>query len=293
MKTQFLIPEVVGPFWRGSEDDANYKPLPEKFIITKTHCGGRCVRCSPHKYMLTLSQFVRACTQGEGCFADTNSTHNFSSTTTTHCENRETHYPPPPHNPHLAKMIHLIRNPFDNIVSRYHLARKQWQKRLEDKPHELKKWVDQHPNNATGFVRWCDELDVMYGSPFAAKRDDLNDKNDYHHQMESSVELTCQGEWFRYLQWHTLALDTLALSNDIPSLTIYYEDYGNDWNATVETILDFLEVPRPLENVTAVRQFISRPPYDEYYSPEHRKQARTLVKKLSSDKLWKLIRRYF
>ena len=276
--------EASGPFWRGSPDDENYRPLPDKLIITKTHCGGRCVRCSPEKYVLTLPQFLRACTQGEGCFAEGNNG--------TRCENRETHYPPPPNNPHLAKMIHLVRNPFDNIVSRYHLARKLWQARLKDKPHELQKWLDLHPNNATGFVRWCDEMDTTYGSPFAARKTDIGN-NDYHHQMVSAVDLTCQGEWFRYIQWHTLALDTLELSSDLPSLTIYYEDYSGDWNATVEKILDFLEVPRPLENQTAVREFISRPPYDEYYTHDHRKQARNLVKKLSSDKLWKLLRRYF
>ena len=279
---------VTGPFWRGSKDDKLYRPLPDRYVITKTHCGGRCVRCTPSRYVLTLPQFLRACTQGEGCFPSENTkeTNNNTTTSPIHCEYQDTHYPPPPHNPHLGKLIHLIRNPFDNIVSRYHLSRKQWLQRLEDTPDELQEWLQRHPNNATGFHRWCEELDADYGSPFAAK----NSHNNSHHQVVST-ELFCQGEWFRYLQWHTLALDTLELSN-LPSLTIYYEDYNDNWNATVEQILDFVEVPRPLEDEAAVREFVSRPPYD-YYTHQQRKQARSLVKQTVSDKVWQLLKRYF
>jgi len=280
--------EPTGPFWRGIDeddyDDELSRPLPDKYIITKTHCGGRCTRCTPNRYMLTLPQFVQECTRGEGCFA-LDVTDNATAAESKTCKSRVVHYPPPPNNPHLGKIIHLIRNPFDNIVSRYHLSRKSWQQRLKGK--ELEEWVELHPNNATGFLRWCDEMDTEYGSPFAQAI-----KNGYHDQEIVTSELPCQGEWFRYIQWHMLALDTIEMS-ELPSLTIFYEHYSSNWNATVESVLDFLEVHRPLPDPTAIREFVSRPPYDDYYNRKQRRQARALVKQLASKQVWKLLQNYF
>ncbi|CAB9513589.1 expressed unknown protein [Seminavis robusta] len=265
-----LLPQ--GPFWRAQDQQR----LPDQFILTKTHCGGRCGRCRPSRYVLTYSQFLHACTEGKGCLP------NSDSNSSSPCEWTTTHYPPPPHNPRIGKLIHLIRSPFDNFISRFHLARKLTAQRMKNDPKGLKQWMDAHPDSPAGFTRWCQELDQQYGSPF----DHDNSK------LPNIDHLTCLGEWFRYIQWHGMTL-MLQEQNpkQLPTLTIYYEDYDRNWNETTSSILDFLKLER--DETSTVREFVARKPYDDYYTQAQRKQAKVLVKKLVSDNLWQLLKQYF
>jgi Sulfotransferase domain len=263
-----------GPFWRAHYED---KDLPDKYILTKTHCGGRCVRCGPKKYLLTKPQFLRECTRGRGCFpvANTNETH-------PSCEWKNVHYPAPPENPRIGKLIHLIRNPFDNIIARFHLARKLHIARLKDDQMALEKWMDQHPDSPEGFATWCKELDSTYGSP-------LDHENP---ELPSTEDMFCYGEWFKYIQWHTLAMGVTKQSGEqLPSLLIYYEDYGRDWNGTTQSILDFLEIPRHKDAIS--HEFVPHASPVDYYTLEHRREAKILVEKLTSDPVWELLKRYF
>ena len=45
----------------------------------------------------------------------------------------------------VAKVIHVFRNPLDNMISNYHLNRKL----ANDE-----KWLDDHPNDSVGFQKW-------------------------------------------------------------------------------------------------------------------------------------------
>jgi Sulfotransferase domain len=267
-------PEPEGPFWRGHYEE---KSLPDKYILTKTHCGGRCVRCGPRKYLLTQSQFLHTCTEGRGCFPD-GDTHGAHPS----CQWKYMHYPVPPKNPRIGKIIHLIRNPFDNIIARFHLARKLQLERLKNEPKALEKWMDQHPDNPEGFATWCKELDNEYGSPLDPESPDF-----------LSIEhMLCIGEWFKYAQWHTLALGVKKLTGDeLPSLTIYYEDYDRDWIGTTQIILDFLELSRDKDAKS--HTFVSHPSPTNYYTLEHRREAKALVQKLTSEPVWELLKRYF
>jgi hypothetical protein len=56
-----------GPCWAGlSGKIASPRPLPEKFVLTKTHCGARCVRCGPDEHVETPEIFMRNCASGAG-----------------------------------------------------------------------------------------------------------------------------------------------------------------------------------------------------------------------------------
>ena len=268
---------IQGPFWKGQEEA---KDLPQKYILTKTHCGGRCVRCGPQKYLVPQSRFLHECTEGRGCFAaDTTDTKNKTHTT---CEWKFYHYLPPSENPRIAKLIHLIRNPFDNILARFHLARKQQRARLKHNPEELEKWLQQHPDSPEGFATWCNGLDSTYGSPL----------NHIKPALPSTEHLFCKGEWFKYIQWHTLALGVQTqVADQIPSLIIYYEDYDRDWNQTTKKILDFLELQR--DKTSQSHKFVRRASSDSFFTSEHRREAKALAEKLTSAPVWELLKRYF
>ena len=113
--------------------------LPEHYILTKTHCGGRCIDCGPSRYLETKESFMEMCAKGA----------HVSSTNMTKVHVK--------YDPHLAqRAIHLVRDPFDNIVSNFHLERHNKEKRGQDQ------WLKDYPNDPDGFKKWCRHLDGKY-----------------------------------------------------------------------------------------------------------------------------------
>lgn len=104
-----------------------------KYILTKTHCGGFCASCSsPEAYIETPRSFLKSCLKGKrGVFSPE---HNAMRTHTVHYSADL-----------ISKVVHIFRNPVDNVVARFHLERK----RYTAKKHE--KWLAAHPNNKEGF----------------------------------------------------------------------------------------------------------------------------------------------
>ena len=121
---------------------SDHSQLPSRYILTKTHCGGRCNECEPSKYIETDESFLIMCGQG-GLIHSTNNDG---------WEKIHVRY-----NPKLAKKaIHLIRNPFDNIVSNFHLEHH------EKKRKGRQNWIYTFPNDEFGFRNWCYDLDQRY-----------------------------------------------------------------------------------------------------------------------------------
>ena len=113
---------------------------PKKYILTKTHCGGRCIVCPPEKYIETQSSFLSRCVQG----------HRKGGEGLNEKEIVE-------YDPFLVqRAIHIIRNPFDNIVSNFHLEQK---KKVRQKSTD---WLKMYPNDVNGFRKWCSDKDMKY-----------------------------------------------------------------------------------------------------------------------------------
>lgn len=54
-----------GPFWPGLTGKVSTpRPLPANFVLTKTHCGSRCVKCGPKEYIETPQVFLQRCASG-------------------------------------------------------------------------------------------------------------------------------------------------------------------------------------------------------------------------------------
>lgn len=118
-----------------------HSQLPSRYILTKTHCGGRCNDCEPSKYVETKASFLSMCAKG-GIIHATND----------EWEKSHVRY-----DPNLAqRAIHLIRNPFDNAVSNFHLEHN------EKKKKGRKNWMLHFSNDVDGFRNWCYYLDQRY-----------------------------------------------------------------------------------------------------------------------------------
>ncbi len=124
-----------GPFIIGSS-----RALPPEYILTKTHCGGRCVDCSPEKYIENQTHFLERCAQG-------------SRKNSSFVDQKEITW----YDPHLAtKAIHIVRNPFDNLVSNFHLDMKHKFKRMKNDS------ATKYSNDASAFRKWCSDQDLKY-----------------------------------------------------------------------------------------------------------------------------------
>lgn len=79
-------------------------PIPEKFIMTKTHCGGHCTDCDPNNAVMQHDQFWMQCANSFKLMKEEDG----------HISHVHTEY-----NHRIPKkLLHLMRNPFDNVISR-------------------------------------------------------------------------------------------------------------------------------------------------------------------------------
>ena len=247
-----------GPFWEGLSGKLGaIRKLPENYVLVKTHCGSRCIKCEPSEYIETFDSFLDACRQSTGRVSPDG--------------HKEEYYYPIER---VKKAIHLIRNPYHNFVARYHLERKNAIQ------HGKKQWVNNHPQNATGFQRWCMEWDTEY------KKQEFET---FEHDLLKQVQLSpCHNEVFKYTQWHNLAF-RLTEKLGIETMVVYYEDYESNFDETLDSILTFLELPR----ATEPRNFEAGHEYSKYYTFLDKRRIRLLIEEIASDTTMKYLERYF
>jgi hypothetical protein len=177
------------------------------------------------------------------------------------------------------RAIHLIRNPFDNMVARLHLEQKRWS-RMEDRADQLQIF------NATrdGFRAWCNAMDTL----------SLNKEKNSHFMddelWEIAKDVPCHGELVRYTWWHNYAIE-LTRRRNIPVNVLFYEDYTDNWDTAVEQLLQFLGLS-PAPGATPL-EFILGKHYEDYFDAHDLDSAKLLVKTLASPETWDLVKRYF
>lgn len=188
---------------------------------------------------------------------------------------------------HVKKAIHLIRNPFHNIVSRFHLERKHWVE--GEKKHE----VDRYTNDAKGFHFWCKDLNEQFGPTFLSSPAAASNKEAQVSIPRDVVELMqdvpCHGEMYKYVQWHNHANTVMTNHLKKPTMIVHYENYEHAWNKTVGNILNFLH----LEKKGEPSKFSARHDYDPYFSPEQRLAAQKLIVRLARPAIYNQLERYF
>lgn len=154
-----------GPYWEGSRKHI----LPETgYILTKTHCGGRCVRCGAKQYVANASTYLDACARTTARLGKSRRT-------------EDNHMDPK----RVAKVVHLIRNPFTNVVARFHMESRNMFRREK----KTAQWL---PKNATGLRNFCQALDEIYGPEEEGVLDaDLR---------KLMADVPCRAEFYKWTQ---------------------------------------------------------------------------------------------
>jgi hypothetical protein len=181
----------------------------------------------------------------------------------------------------VAKVVHLLRNPFTNVVARFHLESRN----LFRREKKTSQWL---PKNATGLRNFCQVLDEIYGP----EEEGILEAN----IRKLMANVPCRAEFYKWTQWHNLlgevvpSMGTSTLTTaTTPVLTLYYEDYQSNLDQTAGRVLDFLNlVPR----VLPYRSFRDLPDYADHFTIEERKAAWKLMKAVATPQTWQLIKRY-
>jgi hypothetical protein len=252
MKFKPLFPgQVEGPFLKEP-----YLEVPA-YVLTKTHCEGYCDLCDQRTSLHDVDSFEVGCASGKRWVNGAMEFVTYSSSVP-------------------KKAIHLIRSPFDNIVARMHLG---IAKRRKGGWAEIE--LAEFNDTQAGLLAWCHHVDERF----------LEDKQSPMftiQQKELLSQLPCYSEWFRYVQWHSLAIKVIN-KLQLPSMVVHYEDYTTDYNATVQHLLQFME----LRAVNKPREFIPGKTYRSMFKTEHIDLAAFFLEAFSTKECWALLRRYF
>ena len=253
-----------GPFWPGMSGKLHTpRDLPDKYVITKTHCGARCVECGPDEYIETPFRFLKRCTLGHAQLTPAKKRRKY-----------DVEYPPE----RVYKAIHLYRNPFHNVIARYHLEHRHKGPGYKND----KKWLADHTNDSNGLHQWCEDLRKNYKK---------NDIEFWGSAEKIPNKAPCHGEFYKWTQWHNLVHEGLDLITEhpVPIHTVYYEDYTSNLNTTADGILHFLE----LEQVAPYRVFTARSDYGGYFADQELQSIKTLIKSVANNRTWSDIQQYF
>jgi Sulfotransferase domain len=129
----------------------------------------------------------------------------------------------------VYKLVHITRNPCDNLISRFH---HEYKNRAMD-------WTIQHPKNGSGFNAFCRDID----SDFVSQYKGAGLPKELYEQVQGTM---CHDEVISYVQWHNHAFDTSEMLG-VPKLVLHHEDYEKDFNSSLSNLLHFLELPQRAE----------------------------------------------
>jgi hypothetical protein len=246
------VPE--GPFFRHPSHH-----VPDTYILTKTHCGGYCLGCRPGKYILNETQFEESCRFG-------NRKVNGNKSAVTYPANV------------VKAAVHLIRNPFDNVVARLHYERKKWRKSGKERHQE--KFLN-FTDDREGFQRWCNHIDSVDMSFRGPELFSIG-------KLQSLARVPCYAEFGRFIQWHNNAI-AVTRQLQLPTHTLFYENYTANLNATGDQLLSFLQLTRS----GPAPVFIEKKHYPDYYTPGQIGRVATMARNIATPECWELVRHYF
>jgi len=253
---------IGSPFWFETFSSTN-RPL--KNVLTYSQCAGYCMYpCTPNNYILTADTFDESC-----------------RTVMEQGQQQGVIYESITPKSKVTKVVHLIRDPFSNVVSRFHADL-----RIKAANHELSKM---HPNTMEGFHSWCRDMD--------------NDANLVTLEMESPLislevkelmqSIPCHGEFYKYISWHNHVVE-MVWNEEYPYLQIYYEDFTTKDMEQKQAIkiAEFLEEPLVSNNYSLPDYLVVRS-YSDFFKELERQNIEKFIRALAYKKVMVMLERYF
>ena len=195
------------------------------------------------------------------------------------------HDNPQNQSPNVTRAIHLVRNPFANVVARMnHFAKmKQARQRQQKFRNTAVATSPQGYDTRQDFVWWCRNQDERWILPEGKNEDDVTKM--YQSQF---ANLPCRSEWHKYITWHNQVLK-VSQQESLATMRLYYESYETDFTKTNDEILAFLK----LVPVYDPMPFSPGRNYYDFYTAEERTLAKQFVMRHATTECWDIIHHYF
>jgi hypothetical protein len=242
--------------------------LPKHYVLTKTHCN-HCDHCPPQEYLVSPSKFRNDCLTE--CVVASKSSPNQDAIK--------------PHEAYpvseVGKVVHLIRNPLDNIISRFHCFMKSvTRKRKRKSKYVLYQNIT--VKTVSGFKEYCDIQDGNF----------LEDEKAIFGSelMDLALRVPCHADFLRYVVWHNHAFELTQKwqrRQHIETHILHYDDYLSSYNNTVSRLLDFMEMSWAADPVE-----FHWSNYSAHYTPEQITAIHELVNYTASESTMAQLKRY-
>jgi Sulfotransferase domain len=256
--------QPTGPFWSDPLNNTSIinssTDKPTAFVLTKTHCGAPCEWCPPEKYAQMLHHFQRRCASTESITIEQ------QEDGTAKRSVQKGVYPLDK----VTRAVHLIRDPFDNIVSRFRYERSN------------NRTATEYPANATGFRQYCFKLNQEFQ---AEHRRGRYIDQDIVQELEG---VPCYADFLRYVEWHNMAF-IIARDLELDTHVLHYEGYSSSFNETTAALLDFLQ----LQERGEAPYFEPFKTYRSYFTMEEQAVVRFALQQTALKETWRYLRKYF
>lgn len=242
-------------------------PPPGSFMLTKTHCSGFCFECPPPEYRFNKLEFFNSCRMALQFKGQKETPHWYDET-------------------RVKKVVHLIRNPFDNVVSRFHHYYKLQHRIKENRGGKGEQnFITSVPYSGEGFLQWCRHTDEEFL--------EHHRRNFDAETFELLSKVPCHAEFLKYVHWHNMAFvivsdPAINHGRELPTMVLKYEDYAYDFSATFGKLLAFLKLPHR----GTIKEF-SYNTYVGYFSNQNKRDVEALLRKTASAETWKHLEDYF
>ena len=246
-------------------------PLPEDYVLVKTHCAGfQSQNWNETGIITSKDNFLRGCV----------TPYHFVPSNNTSTSGRVKQVEACPYEPSLIKrVVHIVRNPLDNVVSRFHLyQRNLFDARAIGFSHSNVTADEALPRSAEGFRAYCDFLDNKT----------MQSKDAVLFREFYSL-VPCVSEFFLYIQWHNNAFH--ATSGGIPTHFFYYEDFsGPSFSKTSDALLNFLHLKRSPRGIDT--PFLGGKTYEQYYTSDEKRAVARFIDRFASKETKEKLLRY-
>lgn len=175
-------------------------------------------------------------------------------------------YPPT----RVAKAVHLIRNPLDNVVSRFRYER-------------------MNGRSALGFNSTRDDFREYCIGLNRAFLADVKRGRYIEPQVRKILEkVPCHAEIFKWVEWHNMAF-IVTRELDLDTLVLHYEDYSTRFDEVTSELLSFIR----LKAINEPPAFQAFKIYTDYFTEDERQAAGTAIRFMALKETWEHVSRYF
>lgn len=190
----------------------------------------------------------------------------------------------------VQRAVHLIRDPFDNVVSRYHLEHNHVVKMAKKEAEgggSSTKYTDMLKDftlDREGFRSFCFEENDRY----ATEEEDSKFIEDDLYELIKDVP--CHADFLRYVRWHNFAF-MVRTNLKLQGFVMHYEDYEKKFDQVLGDLLAFLgrkRIANPKKDFVAGKRYA-----EEYFTFEERGKIYELMKEMGYSETWNELRRYF